>query len=741
MKQERPAKNKEYMPFWKRPFLSSMVVVLVCFALLTLGMILATSPERYNLKVGDIATKTITATKEVVDEVTTEQKRERAAENVQPSYKEDETAIVGALSHFDEIFSDFENIRAYGEGIRSGSIPSAAGDAATYNGTFTQADLDYARTLSTTMQLSNWQLTILMRQNSSDLNDLYSNTRDVMRKQMDSTIREGQIETAIVVIQRQIQPMTSSDLCVNIAIPAVRASLVPNMVIDQDATEANRETARHEVEPTYYKSGQNIVVAGERVTEAQLAVLESLGLLEGNRFDVMLMSGVGLLSILAVLALVFHILQFDRKILSSMRNSLLLAVIFLLSMVLCIAASRVNPFLSPVSMVVLLVASLLSPSLAVIANIIAVLFLSVLTNSTGTNFSQQMLYMVVSGLLSAPVGIFVVTRLKQQRISALIAGLAMAAANFLVMIALGLLVNNELKTVVNNAVWSAGGSVLAAVVCMGVQPILEWAFNLVTPFKLVELSNPNHTLLRRLLVETPGTYHHSIMVANLAEAAAEAIGADSLLTRVGAYYHDVGKLKRPLYFKENQLGDNPHDRTDPRVSAEIIFEHVTDGVKMARHHRVPEPVVDFIAQHHGDTAVSFFYHKMRNMEGGEDARIEDFQYPGPKPQTAEAAIVMLADTVEAAIRAGGDQPADVIEKRILELVKDKIDNGQLNESPLKFADVQKITRAFTQVLIGIYHKRIEYPQLNHSMPTALPIVSEAAEADGANHPTEDAGES
>lgn len=697
---------------------TTIAIVVVCYALLTIGMIFATSPERYSLSVGDIATKTITATKDVVDEITTESRRERAAENVQPSYKEDESAMTQVLANLDTLFADFETIRAYGEGIRTGAIPSVELESIVYSGTFLQADLDYARSLCTTMQLSNWQLTILMRQNAQDLNDLYLTTRDTVRKQMESTIREGQMETAYTAIQRQILPMTSSDLCLNIAMPAVRATLMPNMVVDQDATDAAKEHARQEVEATYYKSGQNIVVAGERVTEAQVAVLESLGLLEGNRFDVMMMTGVGLLSLLTVVALFFHVLQFDAKLMSGIRNVLLLAAIFLLTLALSMLIARIDPLLSPVAMVALLTALLLSPTLAITSNLLALMLVSVLTISTGQSFSQQMLYMVVSGSLSAPVGIYVVSRMRQQRASVLLAGVAMAVVNFIAMISIGLLTNNEINTILNKALTMAGGNVLAAFLCMGAQPFLEWLFNLVTPFKLMELSNPNQPLLRQLLVETPGTYHHSIMVANLAEAAAEAIGVDPLLTRVGAYYHDIGKLKRPLYFKENQMGDNPHDRTDPRVSASIIIEHVIDGAKMAKDHRVPEQVIDFIMQHHGDTTVSYFLHKMKSMEGGEDANPLDFQYPGPKPQSAETAIVMLADTVEAAIRAGGDQPADVIESRIRQLVKEKIDIGQLNESPLRYADVEKIVETFTQVLIGIYHKRIEYPQGNGVM--ALP---------------------
>lgn len=698
-----------------------LAVMAVCYLLLTAGMVMATSPERFNLAVGDIAPKTITATKDVIDEVTTEARRERAAEAVLPTYREDEAAMLQVLTHLDDLFDDFETIRAYGEGLRGGSIPSAAGaDVVIANGSFPEEDLDYALSLSGEMSLSNWQLQILMRTSASDLADLHANTRQAVRKQMESTIREGQIETSIAAIQRQVLPTTSSDLCLNIAIPAVRQALVPNMVIDQDATEAAREAARNEVEPTLYKSGQNIVIAGERVTTAELAMLEALGLLETGRFDMMMIAGVLLVGLLAMVSLLFHIVQFDYGQMTRLSSAVLLACVFLVTMVLSMAATRINPYFLPVAMVPLLCASLLSPSLAMIANTLALILVSILTNSANTSFAQQMLYIVVSGLLSAPVGVYIIGRLRQQRASVLVAGVAMAAVNFVGMVAIGLLTLGEIKTIINNAVWAAGGTMLAAVLCMGAQPILEGLFNLVTPFKLVELSNPNQPLLRRLLVETPGTYHHVIMVANLAEAAAEAIGADSLLTRVGAYYHDIGKLGRPLYFKENQLGDNPHDRTDPRVSAQILIKHVSDGVAMARQARLPEAVVDFIAQHHGDTLTSFFYQKMLSMPGGEDAHETDFMYPGPRPKTRETAIVMLADTVEAAIRAGGDQPADVIERRVTELIRGKIDSGQLNDSPLRFADVQRIARAFTQVLIGIYHKRIEYPPLQDGVAGQLP---------------------
>lgn len=726
MKQKKPEKPK-IQPRERTPgrWLRLLVLVVACM-LLVVAMGLTTSPEQYNLSVGDIAPKTITATKDVIDEAQTEENRERAADAVQPVYQEDEAALDLVMDNLEKVFSEFESIRAFGEGLRSGKTASAAGEDYVYTGTFAREDLDLARDMCETMNLSDWQLTILMKLSESDFSTAYVNTVNAVRKTMEATIREGGVEVAIASIQRQLLQYISSDLCLNIIVPAVRACIMPNMVINQEETELKREEARQAVEPVYYKSGQNIVVAGESVTEAQLRVLDSLGLLEGNQFDVMLLTGVTVLGILSAVALALPLLMFDWMRMTRLRNALILAVLFVLTMGLCVLAAQVNPYLAPTAMVALLATVLLSPSTAFIANTIAVLLVGVLTNTANTTFAQQMLNMMTAGLLSAPVGIFVLSRRRQQRAAVLLAGGAMAVTDLLAMLAIGCLTNNEINSILTNALWSAGGTVLAALLCMAVQPVLEWCFNLVTPYKLLELANPNQPLLRRLLVETPGTYHHSIMVGNLSEAAAEAIGADALLARVGAYYHDIGKIKRPLYFKENQLGDNPHDRTDPRVSAAIITEHVRDGIQMARQARLPERVIDCIAQHHGDTLAAFFFHKMRSMEGGENAQIEDFQYPGPKPQSREAAIIMLADTVEAAIRAGGDQTTEEIERKIRELIRDKIDSGQLNECPLRFVDVSRIVRAFAQVLNGIYHKRIEYPKLDGV--TALPGTDAPAPA-------------
>ena len=276
----------------------------------------------------------------------------------------------------------------------------------------------------------------------------------------------------------------------------------------------------------------------------------------------------------------------------------------------------------------------------------------------------------------------------------------------------------------------------SAVLAIGLQALLELVFNLATNAKLIELSNPNQPLLRRLLMEAPGTYHHSIIVANLAEAAATAVGANGLLARVGAYYHDVGKLKRPMYFKENQRGDNPHDRTDPRVSAAILTAHPRDGAQMAQKDRLPSPVVDIVRQHHGDSLALYFYDKAVKLYG-EDVDVSSFRYEGPRPRSKEAAVVMLADTIEAATRTLANPSPEKMEALIRKLVREKLDDGQLNDSALTFSDLDKICSTFVTVLTGVFHERIEYPEIN--IPPRKPVEEEPP-AEEAAAPSEPAAE-
>ena len=256
--------------------------------------------------------------------------------------------------------------------------------------------------------------------------------------------------------------------------------------------------------------------------------------------------------------------------------------------------------------------------------------------------------------------------------------------------------------------YAAASGLVSGFMSVGILPIWETIFSIATPSKLLELTDPSRPLLRKLMVEAPGTYHHSIMVANLAEAAAEAIGADALLTRVAAYYHDVGKLSDPLMFKENQINvPNPHDWLTPKESALIIRKHVPDGVKMAIQSGLPQSVVDIISQHHGDSTVSYFYY-MAKQQGEVDEK--DFHYQGKKPQTKEAGILMMADITEAAIRAKKAASDPDLREQITALVKSKYDEGEFDECPITRREVGQIIDAFTSIYEGMRHERILYPQ-------------------------------
>jgi len=299
-----------------------------------------------------------------------------------------------------------------------------------------------------------------------------------------------------------------------------------------------------------------------------------------------------------------------------------------------------------------------------------------------------------------------------------------------------LLLGNEtgVREVLYALSFAAASGIVTAILVIGLLPFFEVAFGILSPLRLVELSNPNHPLLRKLLTETPGTYHHSVMVGNLAEAAAEAIGANGLLCRVGSFYHDIGKTKRPSYFIENQGSmENPHDSIDPMLSAAIIVAHAKDGAEMLREHKMPRQICDIAEQHHGTTLLKYFYHKQLKLkeahpDGDAEVREEDFRYPGPKAQTKEAAIVGIADCVEAAVRSLRNPTIEQIDSMVDKIIKDRLEDNQFNECDLTMKELDKVGKALKETLLGIFHSRIEYPELpNKQRPGQPASANDAAE--------------
>lgn len=680
--------------------LGGMLVLLILF-------LTAITPERYDLKVGDIAHTTITASKDVVDEISTARQREEAARLVEPSYLFKEGVTDEVMQALSQILSQVSVVQQYGQNILEQHSQETA-YRRSYE--FTTAEVEYAKSLLTLITLTDYQLNTLLRATDQQMVDLSDNVSAAVENTMNTTIREGYVNESIQYIQQIVAYKTDIDLLQNVVTPILRKCIKPNMVIDQAATSKLQEDARDAVEPVIYKQGQNIVLARERVTANQLEMLRSLGLLDDDTVDVVMYVGGAVLVLASVLALLLFLRLFEAATLRSPKRLMIIMIVQCIALILCIGGQLVHVYMTPVLLAAMMLTGLLGVPAGMGASLAMALLSSGIVAGGDSTYGAEMINLLITGIISGLISVSVL-RQKPYRQQILLCGVITAVSNFLIVLCMGFMTNTSIHDVFNNAVWSAASALIASLLCVGLDPLIESFFHLATPSKLLELSNPNQPLLRRLLMEAPGTYHHSIIVANLAEAAAEAIGANPLLARAGAYYHDIGKLKRPLYFKENQMGENPHTHTNPYVSAAIVTAHTRDGLMMAQQNHLPSEIQDIIIEHHGDTPVMYFYHKALQQANGQPVDVADFRYDGKRPHMKESAIVMLADTVEAAVRSMPDPTPKAIEEFIERLVRGKLEDGQLSNAPITLRDIDKICDAFSTVLNGVFHERIEYPMI------------------------------
>jgi putative nucleotidyltransferase with HDIG domain len=356
--------------------------------------------------------------------------------------------------------------------------------------------------------------------------------------------------------------------------------------------------------------------------------------------------------------------------------------------------------------------------------LVLVLVLAGITGTLPPFTDYGTVLVVMAGGAAAAMSVRAVRRRSETWVSiAIIAG-----ATALVLLGHGLATSRDLGGIARASAFAAGNATMSALLAIGFLWVFELFTGITTDQTLLEWADPTRPLLKRLSLEAPGTYAHSINVANLAEAAANAIGANGLLCRVGVYYHDVGKMLKPHYFVENQPdGRNPHDKLKPETSATIVREHVTEGVRLARDAKVPEVVVDFILEHHGTQRIGFFYEKaLEEAEGELDET--HYCYPGPRPRTRETAIVMLADSCESATRAMRDPTPERLRDLIRTVVRGKIDAGQLDDAPLTLQEVAEVEEQFVKIISGVMHRRIEYPSTKHltDAPTAEDTAPEAS---------------
>ena len=678
---------------------------------LCLLFLLAITPQRYDLRVGDISHATITASKDVVDELSTARQREEAAKQVEPSYQFKEGVSAEVMRHLASVLAQINAAQQLGRQVLEQYAPDDPEAQSLY--VFAEPELESARAMLTQITLADYQLKTLLHATDAQMKDMTENLTSAVENTLNTTIRENYVNESIQYLQQIIGYKTDMDLLQNVVTPILRKVIQPNMIVDQEATQKLQDEARAAVEPVIYKQGQNIVLARERVTANQLEMLRSLGMLDNDDVDVMMYIGGISLVLLSVLTLWLTLALFDPDTLRSPKRLVIAMLTLCLTMGACVLGQLINTYMTPALLCVMMLTGLLGANTGVCGALSTAILVSSLIAGGDSTYGSEIVNLLYTSLISGVLAVILLRR-KPQRQQVLLTGIVAAIANIAVILAIGCMTNTSMPDVFTNALWSAGSALIAAILCIACDPMLESIFHLATPSKLLELSNPNHPILRRLLIEASGTYHHSIIVANLAEAAAEAIGANPLLARAGAYFHDIGKLKRPLYFKENQIGEDPHEHTNPYVSAAICTAHTRDGLIMAQQYHLPKEIQDIIIEHHGDTPVMFFYHKALQQADGQPVDIADFRYDGKRPHTKESAIIMLADTVEAAVRSMPDPTPQGIADFIARLVRGKLDDDQLSDAPITLRNITAICEAFSTVLNGVFHERIEYPSISPS---------------------------
>jgi cyclic-di-AMP phosphodiesterase PgpH len=534
-------------------------------------------------------------------------------------------------------------------------------------------------------------------------------------------LRETEVPTAQAGLSGQMvggpPPLDTAER--KLAAAIISPLVEPNSSYSKSLTDQERATAAAQVPPVIetFAQGEKIVGTNERITDTDLEAIEYFGLTEA-RPDLARLGGWFFLAIMMVGLLLGWLWRFRRD-LWHRNNAMLLITLIVVGVALALKATAGRPglpFVIPTAVAGMLVAILLDAGIATTV----VIVLAMIAGALNGNSLELTAYVLFGGL----AGIAAIRR--GDRLQVFVqAGLAVAVANVLVVSTFALLGAHDVRgllELVGAAFASAAGSAVAAV---GSFAVLGNLFGILTVFQLLELANPSQALMRRLLVETPGTYHHSLMVGNLAERAAEAIGADPLLTRVAAYYHDVGKLANPLGFIENQSGgENVHDELDPEVSAQILKQHVADGIDIAYKSKLPKTLIAFIPQHHGTAIMSYFYARakraaaepyggMHTTEGAAAAAALDdrkFRHVGPKPQSREAALIMLADGVEASVRSLESRDEPAIRAMVARIIEERLSDGQFDECDLTLRDIEQIKEAFVGQLLGMYHQRIAYPQ-------------------------------
>ena len=659
-------------------------------------------PQAYNLQEGSVAPQQIRSPRAIrfVSAVQTATARQAASDGVEPQYDfSADTASALARRQLEALATTMAPVDA----VFIGPL-TAIGRSVALAGTLPGISSTARKTLAA-MAVERWSM-------------VAAEATRVLGTLQRSELRDSEMEGTRRNLGGLFSPQLTDDER-GLATQIVDPLLVPNSTYSAELTAQKRQAAADAVRPVEIAvaKGEVVVDAGRRVDAADIEKLAALGLTEA-RLDIARIVGWFLLAGLIVILYLAWLWRYRQELWHRARTLALLGLVLLVTaLVYKLTAGRsVVPFFVPGAGAGMLVAILLGAGPATVLSF----FLAVIAG-TSNDLSLELATYVFVGSLT---GILAVRR--GDRVAVFLqAGIAIAIANVAVVSIFSLLGTRDITGVIQLFGASAAAAAGAAVATVGTFQVVGNVVGILTVFQLLELANPSQALLRRLLLETPGTYHHALMVGNLAERAAEAIAADSLLARVASYYHDVGKLENPTGFIENQAGgENVHDHLSPEASAQLLKAHVSGGIDLAYRSKLPKPLIAFIPQHHGTARMSYFWAKAREEAaapyGGlgtsaglaaADALDERrFRHNGPKPQSKEAAILMLADGVEASVRSLERHDEPTIRGMVSRIITERLEDGQFDECELTLRDIERVREAFVAQLLGMYHQRIAYPQ-------------------------------
>ncbi len=659
------------------------------WVVLFFSLITTNSTGKYDYRVGDTARENIILQQDVIDDLATTRLKDRAEREVEPVLTIDPMVQVSVRKKNREFFEALTSYRS---------------DFAENEDVLKQIVVGAYR--NDEMGLTNDQLSYLAVMDQRRLEELETISEDVIAQILSSGLAASdldQTKTDMQVFFNQVEGFSDEEKQIGSAL--VNGSLRPNQFVDEEATKRVIVEQRSRIDNVVISAGTVLLREGAYVTAENLRVLQLADLLyQQDMTDTIASFGALGISTALVVGIIVFMRSFHPNTMDDMKKMMLVIVTFIGVYLASKAFAVLSIYLIPAALFTILVTVAVGPSIGMV--------MSVLLNTAIILWTDGPVDAYLAMVVSSGVAALAVRHVNQ-RSNILLAGVWVGVTQGALILLLGARAMLDLQVIIQNGAFAMLGGFLSGILAIGLLPICEAIFHVLTPMRLLELSNPNHPLMKRLLMEAPGTYHHSILVGNLAEAATHAVDGNGLLARVGSFYHDIGKLERPYYFKENQIsGENPHDRLIPGVSASIIKRHSEHGLELGVAHKLPAEILDIIGQHHGTTRIQYFYHKaLEKADDPSTIDLNQFAYDGPVPQSIEAAIVMLADSVEAAVRSIPEPTQSAVQDMVEKIVHQKLADGQLRNCDLHFRDLDIVINSFMRVLRGIFHERIEYPEL------------------------------